>query len=113
MKELLSLIDELYEVNAYHVKRGFRLKEATSLMVSNHLLEEAVELQSEIMANNREAIVEEAGDVIVLFARVLRTTDVGLDEVLTFATKKLNKIFTTDPNKVTAISPGTSRRARK
>jgi len=112
MQKLIDLVDLLYEHNAYHVKRGFRINESSPLIASNHLLEEAVELQAEVIEADREAIIEESGDLLALFCHLIKQTDITLEEVVDSAVNKLNKAYTTNPAEVTAATPGVTRRSR-
>lgn len=113
MKRLIDTIERLYEIDAIHIKRGFRVKtDGNKLVASNHLLEEAVELQAEVMVDNREAIVEEAGDLLTLIVHLLKRCDISFDEVIESAVEKCHRIYTTDPKNITAITPGVTRRGR-
>jgi phosphoribosyl-ATP pyrophosphohydrolase len=109
MKEVLDAIDTLLATNAYHVKRGFRINESNALFSITHMLEEAVEFQAAaLLGHDRNATVEEAADTL----HSLRNCGISLDEVEKVAIEKLAQSFTDDPNKVTAISPGLTRRSR-
>jgi phosphoribosyl-ATP pyrophosphohydrolase len=113
VNRLIAKVKTLYELDAIHIKRGFRLRTEGSVSVaSNHLIEEAVELQAELLWGKREAIVEEAGDLLTLFCHILKRTDISLDEVVNSALEKAEKSYTADPEKITAITPGVTRRRR-
>ena len=114
LNRLLSKIDSLYEQDAIHIKRGFKVRsEGSSTVASNHLIEEAVELQAEVLEDNREGTIEEAGDLLTLFCHLLKRCHIPLQEVVDLAVAKLERVYTTDPSKVTAITSGVTRRGRK
>ena len=112
--ELGFLIDYLHNVDAIHVKRGFKLSEATALDASNHMLEEAVELQAEVIAGDGspESVVEEAADTLICYLHLLKRMGVKVDDVTDRAYNKLLEVFTCDPKKVTAVKPGKTRKGR-
>ena len=113
MQRLIDLIDDLYKLNAYHIRRGFRLKEGSALIASNHLLEEAIELQAEVIDSDREAIIEEAGDTLAVFCHLLKRTDISLEEVVESALDKVVRSYTTNPAEITAKNPGVTRKGMK
>ena len=113
MQKLIDKVAELYEADAIHIKRGFRVRTEGSLMVaSNHLIEEAVELQAELLFGDRPKQVEEAGDLLTLFCHILKRGDITLAEVVDSAYEKACRNYTTDPTKVTAHTPGVTRSGR-
>lgn len=126
MITLRDKIVHLNHVNAIHVNRGFRLQEVSIAVCSNHMIEEAVEAQAEILSlgiNNynsttlspgsKELIVEELGDMQVCYHHLLVKLGITPEEVELAAVKKLEKNFTLDESKVTAIKPGLTRKGRK
>lgn len=113
LETLIQLVSDLYENNAIHVKRGFRLRtEGSNLVASNHLIEEAVELQAELIAENREATVEEAGDLLTLMCHILKRNNISIEEIAASAVEKVARSYTLNPEEVTAITPGVTRRGR-
>ena len=113
MDKLIEKVRQLYEADAIHIKRGFRVRTEGSLMVaSNHLIEEAVELQAELLFGEKPAQVEEAGDLLTLFCHILKRGDISLEEVVDSAVEKAERNYTTDPEQVTAVTPGVTRRGR-
>lgn len=113
MQKLIEKVKQLYEADAIHIKRGFRVQSEGSLMVaSNHLIEEAVELQAELLFGEKPAQIEEAGDLLTLFCHILKRGDISLEEVVEAALAKAEKNYTTNPDEVTAITPGVTRRGR-
>ena len=114
VEEMIAKVSELYENDAIHVKRGFRLRtQGNSLVASNHLMEEVAEFQAEIIECNREFMLEEAGDVFMIFCHILKRNNISLDEVAASACEKLKRSYTLDPAQVTAIKAGVTRRGRK
>jgi phosphoribosyl-ATP pyrophosphohydrolase len=104
--------------HARHVKRGYTINEVRDHHITNHLIEEAVELQAACLDDcgtdeQREAVVEEAADVLLLFSHLLLRKGITFGEVMDFAEDKLKKNWTTDPAEVTAVRQGFSRRTRK
>ena len=93
--ELIKKLKEMYKTPHYHKRRGFLLGTATSTMVSCHLLEEVVELQAEVIVNNRKGIEEEAADTLVLLLHLFETLNLNIDQVETRALTKLKTTFTT------------------
>jgi len=113
IQNLVDLIDKLHEQDAYHIKRGFPLSEATPLIASNHLLEEAMEIQAEIIdGSGKDLITEEAGDLLAVFCHLLKMSGISLDEVAGAAMSKLNTVYTTNPDEVTATISVVTRRGR-
>jgi phosphoribosyl-ATP pyrophosphohydrolase len=114
LEELDQEIRQLREVNAYHVKRGFRLDDVPLGFITNHLLEEAVEFQAEMLfSRNMDSVKEEAADTLLCFLHALQAGCVSLRDVLDVAGEKLSKTFTTDPEKVLTKTPGFTRRNRE
>lgn len=109
---------ELYDEDAIHVKRGFRIRHTQLRTITNHLIEEAVELQAAIeddigTPEQEDAVWEEAADVLLIYMHLLRKRGMGFMQVCRVAMDKLHKNWTTDPAKVTAVNPGFTRRGRK
>lgn len=101
MKALVEDITKLHASGAYHIKRGFRLNELPIQIAGNHLIEEAAELQAELLTKNydKKLVTEEASDVLTLLLRILVAADIKLPAVVREARKKLKSRFTTDPKK--------------
>ena len=113
-QELIALVAELRDKNAYHRKRGFQLQDSTSTLISNHLLEEAVELQAEAcIEENREGVIDESSDVLATFLHLVLHCKVDFQEVINRCTEKLLKTFVYDPNDLLTDTPGYSRRHRQ
>ena len=116
IQDLLDYVEELHQKDAIHVRRGFKLSQATALDASNHLLEEAIELQAEVIQNQEfgytDDMLDEASDVLVCYLHLLRRKCMPLSKVAEHAKEKLQRAFTTDPSKVTAIKPGVTRKGR-
>lgn len=112
MIEVAARIQELHKARALHIKRGFCICDANALISSNHMLEEAVELQAAVIDNDRDEIIKEAGDVVLCLLHTLQHSDITAKEVLDKALQRLDSAFTTDPSKITAIKNGFSRTNR-
>jgi phosphoribosyl-ATP pyrophosphohydrolase len=112
LDRLVAAIERLYEMEAVHIKRGFCITKATPAVASNHMIEEAVELQAAVLFEGRNEQLGEAADLLMVFLHVLRFTDISIQEVIALAQEKLGKTFTTDPELVTALRDGFTRAAR-
>lgn len=112
MDELIAEINRLYFVNAMHRKRGFCLQDITKIQVSNQIIEESAELQSEVIANCKEGIIDESADVLVTFLQLLSLYDISLETILSRSFDKLNTVFTTNKDEVLTNTPGFTRRTR-
>ena len=112
INDLIEYISELHRNNAIHIKRGFRLQDATPLIASNHLIEETVELQAEVICGNEDGIIDEASDALACLLHLLEMKKITLDVIAKHSKQKLIKVFSTDIGKITAITNGFSRRGR-
>lgn len=112
IKELMVEITNLHQAGAVHVKRGYKMSDATAAVSSNHLIEEAAEYQAALMSEDVEARTEEAADVLLCYLQTLRHGEIDLEQVIKVADEKLHRVWTTDLSKVTAIKPGFTRRGR-
>lgn len=112
IKRLNRRIHELHALGAYHKKRGFSLKEAKLSTASNHLIEEATELQAEMLDGDSATQVEEAADVLLVYLHLLRISNLTLKDVVKFARQKLERNFTLDKSEVLTDTPGYSRKNR-
>lgn len=109
---LTSAIRDMRDNNFRHKRRGFRLRDATPEFLTVHLLEEAVELQAEvIVSKDRAKIVDEAGDVLCVFLHLLIASDISLYEVTDHALRKLKEALV--PESASAhTNPGFTRSSR-
>lgn len=112
-KQLVNRINELHRQGAYHIKRGFSLRYAKKATSTNHLIEETVEYQAEILDGTRDKQIEEASDVLVVFLHSLEINDLNIEEIIDCASKKLEKVFTLDKSKIQTETPGFTRSCRK
>lgn len=120
IKKLFNKIDKLHQQGAYHVKRGFSLKDSTPLTASNHLIEEACELQAEVTTGDTltdvfayEKAVEEAADVLLVFLHLVVVANLSIYHVIKTAKQKLKKNFTLDKTEVKTNTPGFNRSNRQ
>lgn len=112
-QHLAAYINGLYAADCVHVRRGYPIRDTTPTVVALHLTEEVVELAEACLVDGtRDAIVEEAGDVLALYMHLLRKFEIDAAEVIRRALGKLAKIWTTDRGQVTATGKGFSRRNR-
>jgi phosphoribosyl-ATP pyrophosphohydrolase len=117
--DIQEYIASLYSIEARHVKRGYCINDSQLCHITNHLLEEAVELQAaclEVHGSPEEQaadVTEEAADVLLLFSHLLLRKGLRFEDVLSKAAEKLRTNWTTDPAEVTAVRKGFSRRTRK
>jgi hypothetical protein len=131
LNDVWYMIDELKARNAWHRKRGFRINDIGVLMQTNHLVEETVELQAEVVKHlvdsgatfggneivhdpaRRTEVIEEAGHVLAVLVHLLRKLGVSPGEVCHSAVHCCEKNWTTNVAEVTSPSPGQTRRARQ
>jgi len=113
MKELYEYVEWLHKVDAYHRKRGFRLSEASDTICTNHLIEEAVELQAEVLNDDDAGIVNECSDLMACVIHLLVSRNISIDDVQHAALKKLGSVFTTDKDEVLTSKPGFARSNRE
>jgi len=110
---LIKEINRLYDSNAMHRKRGFSLQSITAQQVTNQLLEEAVELQGEvIVSHDREGMIDESADVLITFFQLMSLHDISIEEIVRRGLNSLDVLFTTDPEEVLTDTPGFTRRTR-
>lgn len=126
MTDLYKFVKVLHESNSIHLRRGYRLQDGTILTCTNHLLEEMVEAQAELITIPRsgsvdstvlapdeyDRVVEELGDVWAIFCHLLVRLNLSEMEIEKEQIKKLKKLFSNDPSLITAVAPGLTRRGR-
>lgn len=117
-KKLWREVCDMHNSGAYHIKRGFSLKDSTSFTASNHLIEETVELQAEVVCADgckqfsQTKALEEAADVLLVFLHLLKVSNLNIYTVLKFARDKLKRNFTLDKSKILTNTPGFNRSNR-
>jgi phosphoribosyl-ATP pyrophosphohydrolase len=112
INELDLKIRALHKAGAYHRKRGFRLNEAEPVLASNHVIEEAVELQAECVYGTYHSQLDEAADLLCVWLHLLWLSGVPLSVVLERASQKLDQNFTLNPDEVETKTPGRLRSNR-
>ena len=112
IEELQLEVARLHNLGAMHIRRGFRLSDATPELAANHLLEEGVELQAEIMNGDRQAMLAEASDLLAVLTHLLHMLEIPIENVAAAALAGLSKNFTLSPDAVTASRPGFTRSGR-
>lgn len=112
IEELIDFIIDLHQHGAIHIKRGFSLRDSSKAIASNHLLEEAVELQAETMHGTEESITEEASDVLAIWLHLLVHCNISFESVVERCHTKLRQTFTFDESETTTNNPGFTRRNR-
>jgi hypothetical protein len=97
-------IERLRERCARHRKKGFRITQLQPPLQSNHLIEEAVELQAELLGpiyvGRRAAIVGEAADTVVVLLHLLIQCGIEPDELLPACLKSLSDHWDSGEEKV-------------
>lgn len=115
---LKEFVTEFHVKKAIHVKRGFELDTPSLPMRVVQCTEELVELNAEVINDpvNMDAVKEEAADSILVFMHLLidleRKHNLPLEQLVERAKEKMLKVFTFDPEKVTAVNAGFTRRSR-
>ncbi len=114
---VLERVKQLYTDRSLHIRRGCRIDEMELPQITNHLLEEAVELQAALLnAESPEAVLDEAADVLIVFMHIIIRTSIlppsFLNRVYRRAIERIDLNWTNTPSKVTATKPGFSRRNR-
>ena len=127
MSQLYDEVLRLHQANAIHIRKGFHLLDASIADCTNHLLEETVEAQAEVLSvlclaglshveywgDNRASVIEELGDARSVYLHLLIRMGLTEEDVDKIALEKLARSFTSDPDKVTATIPGVTRKGRK
>lgn len=113
LADIIDLVKHLHAERAMHVKRGFCLSDLDVERTSNHLLEEAIELQAEVLEGHRDGVVDESADVLATWLHLLQYQKIDFQEVLERCRQKLLDVFTFDPEDVLTTTPGYSRRHRQ
>lgn len=110
--ELDRYIHELDKRGAWHKRRGFRLSDATTQIATNHLLEEAVELQAEMANGNFASQIKEAGNLLGVFLHLLWMAGIPLERVISSTFKTLDENFTFDESEIVTNQRGFTRATR-
>jgi len=91
----MTLIDELFDVlrqinllNYCHKKQYFHARDRTDSQVSIDLLKEAAELQIEVIKGDRDGVIVEAGDVLIMLFHIIFRFGITPDELLRYALDK-------------------------
>lgn len=114
---VLARVRRLYTEHSTHVRRGFSIEDMGLPQVTNHLLEEAVELQAALLnEEGPDAILDEAADVLIVLMHLMIKSSTLSHEffgrVCHRAHERIDLNWTNDPTQVTATKPGFSRRNR-
>ena len=115
MRILFQKIADLWERNAYHIKRGYRIQEQSTTKAGCALIEESMELLAELLEEDKAdmaAVTEEAADVLICLTRILFDCDISVADVLAQADKKLQAIWVNSLAEVRTNTPGFTRRSR-
>lgn len=125
MQNLFEAVKSLHYKDAIHVKRGYKLSEASIADNANHLIEEAVEVQAELLKGLREGLTwyslqhplskdlrQELADLAIVYNHLLVRLNLTPKDVEVEALAKLKDAFTKDPSKVTASKAGVTRSGR-
>lgn len=109
---LVDLVVNLHDEGAIHKKRGFSLHDVSVVDISNHLLEETVELQAEVMHGTHKEQLDEAADTLAVYLHLLVASGLPPDDVIDRCISKLNHNFTLDKSEVLTDTPGITRKSR-
>ena len=112
LESLDRRIQQMHKAGSIHRRRGFRLSDATPELASNHMLEEAVELQAEVQWGNYQSQIEEAADLLNVFLHLLWMSGIPLTAVVAAGHQKLTDNFTEDEKFINPKS-GVTRRSRE
>jgi NTP pyrophosphatase (non-canonical NTP hydrolase) len=89
-QSLEEWVYKMHRENWLHRRRpGFRLGEASPLIASNHLIEEAVEFQAEVIGNNHAAAVDELANVLGVVVHAAHMLGVSMHDLSTTCTRQL------------------------
>lgn len=107
-------IERLRSVHARHRKKNFVITAVTPAVQSNHLIEEAVELQAEVVSDpydgRRDAIICEAADTLVVLMHMMILHDINGSELLQASMRTLADHWDDhgdlDPKAKTRPTPG-------
>lgn len=110
MKRVIDKLKSMWG-KKYHVKRGFLLLGTDEVLTSNHLLEEVVELQAEIVYGTDATILEEVVDVYIVFANLIAKLDLSEALIEKLSIEKLDRVFV-DKAEVQSTNPGYTRHNR-
>lgn len=103
----------LHKQGAYHKKRGFSLADVSAAVACNHLIEESVELQAEIMCGTKENQVIEASDALATLLSTIFVQGLNIHDVISAADRKLYENFVYDKSEINTTTPGFSRSNRQ
>ncbi len=109
---LFEYTKQLHKDGAYHKKRGFSLHNVPLGVSTNHLIEESVELQAEVLYGDTPKQLEEAADVLCCYFHVLIDSGLSPADVAVRAREKLESVFTLDKSEVLTNNPGYTRNNR-
>lgn len=112
-KKLEERVSEFHLLGAYHKKRGFSLSQSKLTTASNHLIEEVVELQAEVLDGTYDTKREEGADVLLVFLSLLWISNMSFSEIVDVASKKIEKNFTLNKDEVLTNNPGFTRKNRE
>jgi len=109
---ILHRIDNLFQNDMIHKKRGYHISNQNTEMAGLALVEETVELQAELMAGTDDTVLEEMADVLICLTRVIYDRQILPVTLLTAVEKKLDEIWVYGPDAVETGTPGLTRRNR-
>jgi len=112
LKQLHEEIEQLMKAGAYHRTRGFQLRNVPVSVITNHLIEEAVEIQGEALHGTPEGVIMEAGDMLANFIYLLLNRGIDFDDVVAASRRKLPQVFTTNADEIVSTNVGFIRSNR-
>lgn len=112
VEDVERAVRKLVADGAFHKRRGFSLRGVPASVITNHMLEEAVELQAECLIGCRRQQIKEAADLLGAFLHLLQAFGITLQEVSQQTLDNLRQNFTTNRADVQTESPGYLRSNR-
>jgi NTP pyrophosphatase (non-canonical NTP hydrolase) len=109
-----ELVQHMHQTPHYHIRRGFRLDEASLLFACNHLLEEGVELAAELLPEkpDHDKVMKELADVLGVFFSICVKLGVSPQMVSAVAETNLRETFTPRVEEVRGPVGGFNRSTR-
>ena len=96
MEQVFQAIQELIKQNAYHPKRGFRIRDSYPILTAGHMVSEAAEVLDSILFNeSTEEIQYEMADTLACLVHLAIMLNVTPEQLTASCLHKLGIRFTT------------------
>lgn len=100
-EDLMLQVAGLIRNNAMHRRRELKLQDATIATCTNHIIEEAVEIQAAALdprclnapSPARTALIEEIGDLLGVLCHLMVMANIPAKSVMQWEANKLERIF--------------------